>query len=103
MFLDRDGNPIETKEFIEKLSDWNYTVVGKEKFPTAESNVLVLTIWTGLVAEENTFDDVPYIYETIIRGGEMSGYRVLYSDEFEAVTGHMHAVEMAKEKLAYGN
>lgn len=103
MFLDRDGNPIETKEFIEKLSDWNYTVVDKDTFDTPDSEVVVLTVWTGIIAEENTFDGVPYIYETIIRGGEMSGYSTMYANEFDAVCGHMHAVDLAKEKLTHGN
>ena len=99
MFLDRERNPIGVQEFMEKVTDWNYTVVGKDTI----GNVVVLTVWTGIVSEENTLDGVPFIYETVIRGGELSGYNTLYADEFDAFVGHLGTVDMVKEILTYGN
>lgn len=99
MFLDREKNPITAKEFMIKVKDWNYTVVGRDTI----ENVVVLTIWNGIVSEEKILDGIPFIFETIIRGGELGGYSTLYADEFEAFTGHLETIDMVKETLTYGN
>lgn len=95
MYRDRDGQEISQQEFLAKVYDWSYTVVGKDTLYIEDEKTMVLTIWLGLGAP-NENDDSDYIFQTAVFGGELSGFSVFYSNEFDAFLGHIETVEKVK-------
>lgn len=99
-YYNRDGRPITLEEFMETFEDPQYKIVERTtlKNPKGDGeDILVSTVWLG--ADHGFGTGLPIIFETMVFGGNLSGYEQRYSTELEALTGHADAVKKVLEVM----
>jgi len=100
MFLDREGQPISLRSWVEKRADYAYRCVAEDLF----DGVRVLTLWMGAVGSQLGVDR-PLIFGTVaLRESTMlSGYREQETaTEADALEVHRLLVERVKKDLLTG-
>lgn len=85
-YYDRDGQPINLKQWIHLFSDEEYQRVAL----TETSEWRISTVWLGL--DHSLFGTPPLIFETMVFGGPCDQDQWRYPTLSAAIAGHEHAV-----------
>lgn len=94
--LDDQGNPVPEPDII-KWARWFEENADKRRVAFAIiGQCSVSTVFLGL--DHSWGDGPPLLYETMIFDGEGIDYQERYSTREEALAGHAHACEVAKEQ-----
>jgi hypothetical protein len=94
-YYDKQGNPIQLREFAEKFEDWGYRCLKQSKVHDGTELITISTVWLGL--DHGWDGGGPLIFETLVRSDsdtEQAMYR--YSSEEQAMEHHDHIVDMTK-------
>lgn len=93
-YYDRQGNPIDDREWSATLRTQEYRRVAKSSVGEYD----VSTVWLGL--DHGWGDGPPLIFETMVFGtGPMDQECVRYSSEAEARNGHAEMVKRVEFAL----
>ena len=95
--LDQNDNPISEPDLF-KWGTWLQKTdrhVGNDEI----DGVRVSTIFVGLNLRYAA-EGPPVLWETVIFGGKLNGYRVQYSSKEKALSGHNEACEKVRQEKA---
>lgn len=102
-FFDRDGKPIDEKQWEELLEDREYSTVARDTYTKRHRNmmttyeVVVSTVWIGVPML--SWGEPPVIFETMVFGGPHDQYRTSYRTAAEALDGHKVACLMVENDI----
>jgi hypothetical protein len=90
-YYDRDGQPLELREWSAKFEDKEYKRVALD----AVGEASVSTVWLGL--NHQWGDGPPLIFETMVFGGKHDEDQWRWSTEADALAGHERIVAALRD------
>lgn len=93
-YYDRVGNLITQSQWSKLMDMQSYKIVARSYIPEGKTTVQISTVWLGMT--HGIVDGQPIIYETMIFGGKHNDYQERYTNEEDALLGHVIARNLVK-------